>query len=85
MFSFQSTYNIDNHFEVVEYIFKNKALPTPFQFQQAQHPPLYYILGSIFLNFGGAKTLSLNKYPKLKKIIYFSLIVLFGLFLFYLG
>jgi 4-amino-4-deoxy-L-arabinose transferase-like glycosyltransferase len=56
IFAFQKPFNNDNHFEVVRYIAETKTLPSPFQFEQGQHPPLYYILASMFLRLGGAKT-----------------------------
>ncbi|MBM3233823.1 glycosyltransferase family 39 protein [Candidatus Pacearchaeota archaeon] len=55
IFSFQTPFNNDKHFLVVSYIFQNNALPSPFQFEEAQHPPLYYIFASFFLFFGSAK------------------------------
>jgi len=55
LFIFQSPFNNDAHFPVVQYIFQSHNLPTIFQFDQAQHPPLYYIIASFFLIFGSEK------------------------------
>jgi 4-amino-4-deoxy-L-arabinose transferase-like glycosyltransferase len=54
VFIFQGPFNNDNHFYVVEYIRDYHALPHAFLIALSDHPPLYYILASLFFP-GGAK------------------------------
>lgn len=47
--------NNDAHFNVIRYIHRYWMLPDSSAFYQSYHPPLYYVLGSLFMYLGGIK------------------------------
>jgi 4-amino-4-deoxy-L-arabinose transferase-like glycosyltransferase len=55
VFIFQEPFNNDKHFGVVQYIHQRHAIPITGQLDQSDHPPLYYVLASLFSR-GDAKT-----------------------------
>ena len=55
VFYYLGPFNNDNHFEIIRYIVRKGALPRVDQFNQAYHPPLYYLLASFFLRWGGSQ------------------------------
>jgi len=58
-FIVQPPFYYDNHYEVIQYISEHHEIPLAGQFTQAYHPPLYHVLASFFLIFGGIKTVQL--------------------------
>jgi len=59
VFIFQHPFNNDNYFEVVEFVFRHHILPVTGLMPQSQHPPLYFIIASLFLFFGREKMVQL--------------------------
>ncbi|MDI6741845.1 MAG: glycosyltransferase family 39 protein, partial [Smithella sp.] len=55
VYLFLSPFNNDPHYEIIQHIFYMKEIPLAHQYDQAYHPPLYYIIASLFLNFGNEK------------------------------
>jgi len=55
VFIFQHPFNNDNHFRYIYDIFTKHSIPISIEHGQAYHPPLYYVLASLFLYLGDAK------------------------------
>ena len=49
----------DNHYEVIQSIARNHALPHADQFNQSYHPPLYHLLAALVMPLGQAKAVHL--------------------------
>jgi 4-amino-4-deoxy-L-arabinose transferase-like glycosyltransferase len=54
VFIFQGPFNNDAHLGTIEYIYEHRSIPLSFLVRQSDHPPLYYILASLFFS-GGEK------------------------------
>lgn len=52
VFIFQSPFNNDDHFGVIQYIYSHHAIPVSNQLSQSYHPALYYVLASLFFPYG---------------------------------
>jgi len=55
VFVFQSPFDKDQHFAVVQYMFRTGTIPIATQLDQAYQPPLYYLLAAPLLFRGVAK------------------------------
>ncbi len=52
VFIFQGPFNNDDHLGVIRYIYSHHAIPASNQLSQSYHPPLYYVLASLFFPYG---------------------------------
>ena len=55
-FLFQSPFNDDDHFGVVQYIYNHHTIPISNQLSESYQPPLYYLLASLFFPAGARIT-----------------------------
>jgi 4-amino-4-deoxy-L-arabinose transferase-like glycosyltransferase len=53
VFAYLGYFNNDNHLVVIDYVARHWTLPRANQFDQAYHPPLYYLLAAPLLRLGG--------------------------------
>ena len=53
VFAYVGYFNNDNHLVVIDHIARHWTLPRANQFDQAYHPPLYYLLAAPLLRLGG--------------------------------
>ncbi|MBI1858755.1 MAG: glycosyltransferase family 39 protein, partial [Candidatus Melainabacteria bacterium] len=71
------THDLEEHIEYTQFIVQNKKLPKPYQLWQSYHPPLYYLIASLFGDdlTRGDKAIHVNKSRLIS--IFFGLWTLF--------
>ena len=55
VFAFMDPSNPDDHYSIVRHVYEHGEIPVSGQYLHSFHPPLYYILASFFVGFGGEK------------------------------
>lgn len=58
VFILDGPFNLDDHFSSIKYIYERHAIPTADLLPQSYHPPLYYVLASLFFP-GGARVVQI--------------------------